>query len=322
MLRITGYSDKYQAFPGEKIQFYVNSEKKENYDVQIVRLIHGDTNPEGPGYKEEEIGGNCNKSYQGRNQKVHGGSYAIIPQDDRLNAKSFTLQAYIFPTTPSKGRQGILTKWNEKTNSGYGLFIDEESCLSLSIGDGAGQVMKLSSEKKLMRKVWYLVAASYDADTGKIKLYQEPCVTPTNAGLGMSMLHPADETTAFVEATNNLKPRANDAPFLIAASTVNDRSGRHIHGGHYKEALTPIELPEQGFVYNGKIDRPRVSKKALSKSEIESLARGYSGCSAELRSEVIGAWDFHANISNNIASTHIIDTTSNHLNGFIVNLPV
>ena len=43
MLRITGYSDKYQAFPGEKIQFYVNSEKKENYDVQIVRLIHGDT---------------------------------------------------------------------------------------------------------------------------------------------------------------------------------------------------------------------------------------------------------------------------------------
>jgi N,N-dimethylformamidase len=59
MLRITGYSDKYQAFPGEKIKFYVNSEKKENYDVQIVRLIHGDTNPEGPGYKEEEIGAIC-----------------------------------------------------------------------------------------------------------------------------------------------------------------------------------------------------------------------------------------------------------------------
>ena len=56
MLRITGYSDKYSAFPGEKIKFYINSEIKEDYDVQIVRLIHGDTNPEGPGYKEEEIG--------------------------------------------------------------------------------------------------------------------------------------------------------------------------------------------------------------------------------------------------------------------------
>ena len=54
MLRITGYSDKYTAFPGEEIKFYVNAEKNENYEVQIVRLIHGDTNPEGPGYKDED----------------------------------------------------------------------------------------------------------------------------------------------------------------------------------------------------------------------------------------------------------------------------
>ena len=86
MLRITGYSDKYSAFPKEKVKFYVNAEKKENYDVQIVRLIHGDTNPEGPGYKEEEIGAQCNKTYQGRNQRIHGGSYVVIPQDERLNA--------------------------------------------------------------------------------------------------------------------------------------------------------------------------------------------------------------------------------------------
>ena len=89
------------------------------------------------------------------------------------------MQAYIFPTTPEKGKQGILTKWSEKDNSGYGLFVDEDSCLSLKIGDGEGQVMSLSSDKKLMRKVWYLVAASYNAETGKVILYQEPCVTPT-----------------------------------------------------------------------------------------------------------------------------------------------
>ena len=48
MLRITGYSDKYTSFPGDEIKFYVTSEKNDNYEVQIVRLIHGDTNPEGP----------------------------------------------------------------------------------------------------------------------------------------------------------------------------------------------------------------------------------------------------------------------------------
>jgi len=152
MLRITGYSDKYSAFPGEKVKFYINSEKKEDYEVQIVRLIHGDTNPEGPGYKEEEIGAQCNKTYKGRNQRIHGGSYIVIPQDERLNTKSFTLQAYIFPTTPDKGKQGLLTKWNETDKSGYGLFIDENACLSVTIGDGAGQVTTLSSEKKLIRK--------------------------------------------------------------------------------------------------------------------------------------------------------------------------
>ena len=135
MLRITGYSDKYAAFPGEKINFHINSENNENYDVQIVRLIHGDTNPDGPGYKEEEIGSTCiNGNYEGRNQKIHGGSYVIVPQDHRQNLESFTLQAYIFPTTPDKGKQGLLTKWNEKNNSGYGLFIDDNACLSMMIG--------------------------------------------------------------------------------------------------------------------------------------------------------------------------------------------
>ena len=55
MLRITGYSDKFSARPGETIKFHVNSEFSESYDTEIVRLIHGNTNPDGPGYKDEEI---------------------------------------------------------------------------------------------------------------------------------------------------------------------------------------------------------------------------------------------------------------------------
>ena len=82
MLRITGYSDKYSVHPGEKVKFYINSESNENYEVQIVRLIHGDTNPEGPGYKEEELGASCNGNHEGRNQRIHGGSYVIICKKD------------------------------------------------------------------------------------------------------------------------------------------------------------------------------------------------------------------------------------------------
>ena len=321
MLRITGYSDKYSVCPRDNIKFYVNSEHNEDYDAQIVRLIHGDTNPEGPGYKEEEISTPCNTTYTGRNQRIHGGSYVIIPQDERLNVEGFTLQAYVFPTTPGKGRQGVITKWVEESKCGYGLFIDNQGCLSIEIGDGKGNVMQLSSGKKLLHKVWYLAAASFDEQSGRVTLYQEPVVTGTNGGLGMSLLHPVDETSAVVEAMNSVQPSVNDAPLLIAASTLQERSGREIFGAHYKEAISPVEIPEQTNVYNGKIDRPRLSRRALSKSEIESLARGFQGCSADVRNDVVGAWDFQANITNNIASTYIIDTSHNVLNGHAINLP-
>ena len=36
---------------------------------------------------------------------------------------------------------------------------------------------------------------------------------------------------------------------------------------------------------------------------------------------MVGAWDFHANITKNIASTFIVDTSPNEQNGFIINLP-
>jgi N,N-dimethylformamidase len=323
MLRITGYSDKYSVCPGDDVKFYVNSEENEVYDAQIVRLIHGDTNPEGPGYKEEEIGGTCNKAYPGRNQRIHGGSYIIVPQDERLNVESFTLQCYIFPTTPEKGRQGLLTKWVEENKSGFGLFIDESGCLSAEIGDGRGLVTKVSSEKKLLRKVWYLAAVSYDARTGSLILYQEPVVTSTNGGLGIGLLNPAEDTTAVVESRNSMRPGINDAPFLMGASSWTERSGRSVFGAHFKEAPEPVELPVQNrSTYNGKIDRPRLSRRALSKAEIEALARGYQGCPAELRNDVVGAWDFHANITNNIASTLIVDTSTSRINGYIINMPV
>ena len=318
MLRITGYSDRYSIHPGDEIKFYVNSENDEDYEARLVRLIHGDTNPDGPGYKEEEIDAPFDKTHTGRNQKIHGGSHVIVPHDERMTVGSFTIQAFIFPTTPTKGLQGILTKWVGDT--GYGLFVDENANLALRIGAG-GTVRTIASGKPLLRKVWYLAAASYDAGTGAVRLYQEPVVTSANGGLGMALLHPAEETTAEVSATSDIAPGANDAPFLMAAATRVSASGRSIFGAHYKEAASPVALPEQCDTYNGKIDRPRLSASALGKSEIDALARGFKGCPADLRRAVVGAWDFQANITSNIASTHVLDTSPALLHGHAINLP-
>jgi len=241
MLRITGYSDRYSICPGEKIQFYINSEHGESYRADIVRMIHGDTNPDGPGFKIDELDTPVSKDYDGRNQIIHGGSYVVVPHDNRMDVESFTLQAFIFPTTPDKGVKGVVTKG--VAGSGFGLFIDENANLALWMGDGSGKVEKFASGKPLLRKVWYLAAASYDAATGEVRLYQEPIVTSANGGLGMSMLHPAEETTSVVEGKSAMALGANDAPLLMAARTEVSKSGRTIFGGHFKEAREPIELP-------------------------------------------------------------------------------
>ena len=55
ILRVTGYTDKTAVTKDEEITFFVHSEFGESYKSDIVRLINGDTNPEGPGLKEKII---------------------------------------------------------------------------------------------------------------------------------------------------------------------------------------------------------------------------------------------------------------------------
>jgi N,N-dimethylformamidase len=183
MLRITGYTDRCSVRPGDEISFHVHSEFNEPYQADIVRLIHGDTNPEGPGFKEKLVRTAVNGRYRGRNQPVHAGSYILVPNDSRFDVQSFTLCAYVYPTTPvvdcenvPVGMQAIVSKWDAKTNTGYGLFINEKGELTVRIGRGRGGSVDYSTKKPMFRKVWYQVGASYDAASGEVRIWQTPHV--------------------------------------------------------------------------------------------------------------------------------------------------
>jgi len=321
MLNIVGYSDKHSVTPGETITFYVSSTESESFGADIVRLIHGDTNPEGPGYKEEEIAKTSDKLYPGRPQSIHIGSYAIVPHDARFDVESFTVQAMIFPTTPEKGVQGIMGNWSADDGTGFSLVIEQDGSLGLWIAGERG-VAKVSTGKPMLKRVWYQVAASYDSATGEIHLIQIPTPTSTNAGIGMLLVHPIEESLAVMKFSRPVgAPKKGKAPFLIGALTKTTVSGRSIFGAHYREAKSPIALPIQSDTYNGKIDRPRLTSTVLGRGDMDALVRGYRACPATLRSQVVAAWDFQANIGKNIASTKIVDTSQNGLDGFTVNMP-
>ncbi len=80
---IMGYSDRLSVQAGEDISFMVSSQLP-GYRADIVRLIHGDTNPKGPGFKEELIQTPVSGDHSGRNQFLRPGSYVIVPDSSRL----------------------------------------------------------------------------------------------------------------------------------------------------------------------------------------------------------------------------------------------
>lgn len=278
---IVGYSDKLSAEPGEQVSFMVSCDHPK-YHVDIVRLIHGAPDNKGPGWKEKQV--QTLGDYQGKAQTIPRGSYVEVPTSDQFAVSSFTIQAWVMPTTPTKGMQGLLTSW--KDDGGYGLVIDEEGHLALVVGDKEGKVEKLASGRKMEPPNWYFVAASFDAKTGKASLYQE----------NISTFARGDSET--VEKGLTVGKPNGPRSFIIGALLGRDGS-REVVKGHY----------------NGKIDRPRLFSRALDAGEISSLRAGIPPTA--YRAHLIAAWDF----SQAISTTKVVDTSSHLLNGWTVNSP-
>src|SRR5947208_438176 len=49
---LMGYADRFSVQAGDMIRFMVSCEAT-SFDARLVRLIHGDNQPAGPGYREE-----------------------------------------------------------------------------------------------------------------------------------------------------------------------------------------------------------------------------------------------------------------------------
>ena len=111
---LTGYADKFSVKPGETIKFYVSS-KNSKYSAELVRVIHGDPNPKGPGFKTEHVPTDIDGEYAGYEQVLYGGSHVIVNAAASFNIEdSFTINAWIYPTMPDSGKsQAIVTKFSK-----------------------------------------------------------------------------------------------------------------------------------------------------------------------------------------------------------------
>ena len=309
---IVGYADRLTAQPGDAVKFMVSSPAP-RFRADIVRMIHGDANPKGPGIKETAIDTSANGDYAAKRQMLPLGSYVTVPDNPALHLTgSFTLTAWIAPTRHDRqapggaapdGDQGILTKWSAGDQSGYGLFIEDDGRLAVWLGGQGSRPEKIRAQTALRPWVpsipgaanaprpqhvttsWYFVAATYDAGSGRVAIYQEP--------LTEFSFDPTGSTTERTTTVKALAP--NTVPFLIAAASMSGAGNQPIATGHF----------------NGKIDNPRVYGRVLTPQELGALRRGRGP------NDAVASWDFSLDISTN----KVTDTSPRKLNGATVNLP-
>src|SRR5829696_8331769 len=97
-MELVGYADRFSVKPGEEIRFMVSSARG-RYRAELVRLIHGDTNPAGPGFKERLLPSAFGGEYPGREQTIRAGSCVVVPDHPALRLTgSFSMVAWIYPT--------------------------------------------------------------------------------------------------------------------------------------------------------------------------------------------------------------------------------
>jgi hypothetical protein len=75
---LIGYLDRFSARPGERIAVKVSSQLDRPYRADLVRIIHADANPAGPGIKLEDVPAAFTGTYPSRFQPVHLGSCGVV----------------------------------------------------------------------------------------------------------------------------------------------------------------------------------------------------------------------------------------------------
>jgi N,N-dimethylformamidase len=259
LVRVVGYADRLSAAPGETIRFHVSATEPA-YRAEIVRLRHGDTRPYGAGIRETLIAATVNGEYAGRTQEIPRGSCVVVADCPALAAlSSCSITAFIYPTAPASGTQGLITRM--AASAGIGLEL-HDGVLALAIGDGA-RTVRIDSGAALREREWYFVAASYDATTSSATILQRPLKA-----------QPQDASDRTV-ARHAPKAAAAVCPLIMAAyaqSVVGERIRTDRH-------------------FNGKIDSPRLYASALGTEHLEALARGTA-----IAERPLAHWDFAADI--------------------------
>ena len=286
-MRILAYADRLSARPGEAVEIKVSCDGLTRYEAELVRIVQGDINPDGPGYREDAVDADLGGPFEGRFQPIHPGSYGIVEDNAAFrDLSTFTAFAAIWPTMPGEGPQTILARRDPHTGAGFELFLNDAGALEFSVAAGTTDATSVSTDEPLLAQRWYLVAARLSAEDGRMTVTQHRLLP-----------HPLPAAAATVtrEAQASAVPSDVTAPLTMAARPAPDRPAeRH---------------------FNGRLERPSLYACVLSLDGM--VARLDAGSASAGDDDLVAAWDFSIGISTD----RMVDVSSRHLDGALINLP-
>ena len=283
MLKIVGYPDRYSVAPGEKIAFHVSLEEGEIYDARLVRVVNGDSNPQGPGLDLPHLPSTVEGRYRGVARRADAGSYMradSFPSIAGLPAVSF--RALIWPTLLARTEQVVAAQWDAATGSGFRIALCDAQ-LALLVGDGE-TVAEQRLDCTLLERKWYAIACVLDTAAGRFQLSQQ--ALSSDAGVR--------DSSARAGALSVTPGKAPPGLYIAGAALTDGTIGAH---------------------FNGKIEDPALFEGV---QDMAALVTARSSLlPAALATATLAAWDF----SEGTRTVRVSDRGPSRCDAVLVNLP-
>jgi N,N-dimethylformamidase len=259
MLKILGYPDRYSVAPGETIQFMISLEEGDAFEAQLVRVVCGDCNPDGPGLKFRPVACDGNGRHKGAQQTIDAGSFVDVPMLPALLPGGFTFFAMVWPTLPGQSEQCIAAQWDADTQRGFRIGMSAGQ-LALTIGAGSGVVTRYVVAATMRSRQWYAIACGVDGVNGRVGLHQKP-----------TRPYPFVSDEGSATATLKVAPFTSPTGLTLAGA--------------------PLAEGGTGLHFDGKIDSPCILSGVHGLEVYQALLAG-----PHLSDKIIAQWDFSRGI--------------------------
>jgi N,N-dimethylformamidase len=171
MLPVTGYADRWSVRQGETIRFMIGVAGGGRYRARVARILCGDPNPAGPGYREVPVSSALDGEHEAPEQPIRLGSWVAVPALDLgAEAAPVALLATIWPTRPDSGEQTVLCWSGGDAMLTLGLGPDGACCRL----EAPGVALSLAAAAPLTERAWHDIACRFDPTRGVLELAQAP----------------------------------------------------------------------------------------------------------------------------------------------------